>query len=102
MTALLNKPRVDDRLDVGLLLDDADLEQEVRGFVRELLDLAGEEFLVRLAVLPAQELRRGAERLAGLLHVGAHDLVCRLLLEKKKKITPARHAGRRSRLAMRR
>src|SRR5919112_620042 len=37
---LLDEPGIDDRLDVRLLLDDADLEQEVRRLVRELLELS--------------------------------------------------------------
>jgi len=46
-TALLDEARVDDQVEVGLRPDDADLEQQVRRFLAELLYFAGEEFLVR-------------------------------------------------------
>jgi hypothetical protein len=51
----------------GSLLDDADLEQEVGRFLREMRVLALEEFLVRGAVLPAQIFLRRLELLAALL-----------------------------------
>ena len=70
----LDEPRVGELRQVRHLLDDADLEQQVRRFLGELRVLAGEELLVRRAVLPAQVLLRRLELLAGLLHVGAHDL----------------------------
>src|SRR5712671_2212745 len=72
---LLDVARVDGSFDVRHLLDDADLEQELPCVLQERLQLAGEELLVRGAILPAQVGRRLGERLARLLHVGAHDLV---------------------------
>src|SRR5687768_9091226 len=72
---LLDVARIDRAVDVGHRLDDADLEQDLAGFLQESLQLAGEEFLVRGLVLPAQVPGRGCELLGALLHVGAHDLV---------------------------
>ena len=46
---------------VGHLLDDARLQQQVGGFLAERRVLAGEELLVRRAVLPAQVLLRSLE-----------------------------------------
>ena len=72
----LDEAGVDERFDVGDLLDDADLEQQVGRFLaRTACELAGEELLVRRLVLPAQVRRPTCRMLAGLLHVGAHDLV---------------------------
>src|SRR5438477_5602020 len=72
---LLDVARVDGGADVRHGFDDADLYEELTGFLEEGLQLAGEEPLVRGAVLPAQIGGRLAECFAGLLHVGAHDLV---------------------------
>ena len=58
----------------GSCLDDAGLQQQVGRFLAEGGVLAGEELLVGRAVLPAQVLLAGLERLAALLDVGAHDL----------------------------
>src|ERR1700716_2881831 len=66
---LLDEAGVDDAGDVGDGFDDADLEQQVGGFLGEGLQLAGEELLVRRFVLPAQVLGRVAELLSRLLHV---------------------------------
>src|SRR6266540_6430168 len=72
--SLLDEPRVDEPVQVGHLLDDADLEPQRGGFLVELLKLAAEELLVRGAILPAQIFLRRLELLARLLDAGAHDL----------------------------
>src|SRR5690348_13476256 len=70
----LDEARVDGGGDVRHALDDAELEQEIRRLLAEGLQLAVEELLVRLAVLPAQVGLRLLELLAGLLHHRPHDL----------------------------
>src|SRR2546423_12784877 len=54
--ALLDEPRIGQRVEIRHLLDDADFEQQVGGFLAELLELAGEELPVRGLILPAQVL----------------------------------------------
>src|SRR5215831_6783550 len=71
---LLDEARVCELGKIGHLLDDPDLEQQSRRVLAERRELAGEELLVCCAVLPAQILLAGLELLAGLLHIGAHDL----------------------------
>src|SRR5262245_7417833 len=78
--ALLHEPRVGELREVRYRLDHADLEQQVGGLLREARVFAGEECLVGGLVLPAQVLRRVAELLAGLAHVGPHDVVGLLLV----------------------
>src|SRR6266404_2287918 len=56
--ASLDVAGIDDRVDVGSRFDDAELEQQIGRLLAELRVLAGEEFLVRRLVLPAQVLRR--------------------------------------------
>src|SRR5258706_7073220 len=72
---LLDVARIDGALDRRHRLDDADLDQELPRFLEEALQLAGEELLVRRAILPAEIRGRFGEGFARLLHVGAHDLV---------------------------
>src|SRR5258708_4843336 len=72
---LLNVARVDRGCDVGHRLDDADLDEELARVLEEALQLAGEELLIRCAILPAEIRGRFGEGFARLLHVGAHDLV---------------------------
>src|SRR5215468_6752185 len=60
----LDEARVDGRGDVRHALDDAELEQEVGRLLAEGLQLAVEELLVRLAILPAQVRLRLLELLA--------------------------------------
>src|SRR5215470_9858243 len=70
----LDEARVDGGGDVRHALDDAELEEQLSRFLAEGLELAVEELLVRLAVLPAQVRLRLLELLARLLHHRAHDL----------------------------
>src|SRR2546426_5024769 len=78
--ALLDEPRIGQRVEIRHLLDDADFEEQVGGFLAELLELAGEELLVRSPILPAQVLLRRLELFARLLDVGPHDLEALLRL----------------------
>src|SRR5262249_17265802 len=66
---------IDDAADLGDLVNNADLEQQIGGFLGEGLKLPGEKFLVGGLVLPAQVFCRVAKLLTRLLHVGSHDLV---------------------------
>src|SRR5437667_11151147 len=78
--ALLDEPRIGQRVEIRHLLDDADFEEQVGGFLAELLQLAGEELLVPGPILPAQVLLRRLELFARLLDVGPHDLEALLRL----------------------
>src|SRR5450755_2409253 len=55
-------------------LDDPGFEKQVGSFLAEGGVLAGKEFLIRGAILPAQVLLASLERLGRLFDVGAHDL----------------------------
>src|SRR5450755_3968350 len=70
----LDELRVGQLAQVGDRLDDPGFEKQVGGFLAEGGVLAGEEFLVRGAILPAQVLLASLERLGRLFDVGAHDL----------------------------
>src|SRR5437764_512796 len=89
----LEKARVDDCVRVGNALDDPELEQELGRVLAERLDLAREELLVGLAVLPAQIGLRLLELLARLLHGSAHDLeaLLRLVLDHVQRVEVAVH-----------
>src|SRR5437764_14537923 len=76
----LDEPRIGQRVEIRHLLDDADFEEQVGGFLAELLQLAGEELLVPGPILPAQVLLRRLELFACLLDVGPHDLEALLRL----------------------
>src|SRR6185436_7300779 len=65
--ASLDEAGVRQRLQVGDLLDAADLQQQLGRLLAERLQHAGEETLVRRAVLPAQVGLRFLEGLAALL-----------------------------------
>src|SRR5262245_19316774 len=91
----LDETDVDDRVDVGHALDDAELEQELPCLAAESLDLTREEPAIGLAVLPAKVPLRFLELLAGLLHDRAHDLeaLLRLALDQLERLEVARHEG---------
>src|SRR6266568_1319585 len=65
----LDEPRVRQRVEIRHLLDDADFEEQVGGLSAELLELAGEELLVRGLILPEEILLRRLELFARLLDV---------------------------------
>jgi hypothetical protein len=71
LIASLDEAGVEQRTDVGNGLDDPDLEEQFRGFLREGLQFAREELLVGGAVLPAQvglRFLEGLRRLASRRH----------------------------------
>src|SRR5215467_3563679 len=70
----LDEARVDGGGDVRHALDDAELEEEIGRFLAEGLQLAVEELLIRLPILPTQVGLRLLELLARLLHDRSHDL----------------------------
>src|SRR6185369_10833471 len=76
----LQEPRIGQLAHVRKLFDDAGFHQQFGGFLAECRVLAGKEFLVGGAVLPAQVLGRAFKGFAALLDVGAHDLEALLRL----------------------
>src|SRR3990167_3611314 len=77
---LFQKTRIGQVGQVRHLPDDAALQQQRSRLLAELGMLAGEELLVRLAVLPAQVGLALLEGLGALLHIRAHDLEALLRL----------------------
>src|SRR4051812_14557163 len=79
----LDELRVNERIEIRHRFDDARLEQNVGCVLAERLDFAGEEFLVRRLVLPAQVGRRLRKLLARLFHIRSHHVVAllRILLD---------------------